>query len=135
MYTLQDWARCSGEEFVLAIFDLPDEKLKETAEAVRQSYIWTLPILRQRPTLTVSIGFYSAPITVYEPLSYFLGQADEAIYETKRAGQNTVKLKRAKRIICLALLLCTSLLHSAAIPVSIGQWPLEKDRLPDTQNR
>jgi diguanylate cyclase (GGDEF)-like protein len=90
------WARYGGEEFVLAIFDLPAEKLKETAEAIQQS-IQSLHIDHAyspaADKVTVSIGVYSAPIANPEQLPYFLGQADEALYEAKRAGRNTVKHK------------------------------------------
>ncbi|QXE02451.1 GGDEF domain-containing protein [Terribacillus sp. DMT04] len=90
------WARYGGEEFVLAIFDHPDEKLKETAEAIRRSVISLHIDHAYSPAaenVTVSIGVYSASISDYEQLSHFLGQADEALYEAKRAGRNTVKHK------------------------------------------
>ncbi|MFP7478242.1 GGDEF domain-containing protein [Terribacillus saccharophilus] len=89
----EGWARYGGEEFVLAVFDQPSEKLDELAEAIRQA-VQELRIdhafspVAER--VTVSIGIYSGAISNDRQLSYFIGQADEALYEAKRSGRNTI---------------------------------------------
>nr|WP_318540416.1 diguanylate cyclase [Terribacillus saccharophilus] len=87
------WARYGGEEFVLAVFDQPSEKLDELAEAIRLA-VQELRIDHAfspvADRVTVSIGIYSAAISDGMQLSYFIGQADEALYEAKRSGRNTV---------------------------------------------
>lgn len=86
------WARYGGEEFVLAVFDQPSETLDELAEAIRQA-VQELRIDHAfspvADKVTVSIGIYSAAISNGIELSYFIGQADEALYEAKRSGRDT----------------------------------------------
>ncbi|MFB1100605.1 GGDEF domain-containing protein [Terribacillus sp. JSM ZJ617] len=86
------WARYGGEEFVLAVFDQSSEELDELAESIRQA-VQELRIDHAfspvSDKVTVSIGIYSAAISKGIQLSYFLGQADEALYEAKRSGRNT----------------------------------------------
>ncbi|WP_366249047.1 diguanylate cyclase [Terribacillus aidingensis] len=86
------WARYGGEEFVLAVFDQPSETLDELAEAIRQA-VQELRIDHAfspvADKVTVSIGIYSAAISYGIQLSYFIGQADEALYEAKRSGRDT----------------------------------------------
>lgn len=86
------WARYGGEEFILAVFDQSSEELDELAESIRQA-VQELRIDHAfspvSDKVTVSIGAYSAAISKGIQLSYFLGQADEALYEAKRSGRNT----------------------------------------------
>jgi diguanylate cyclase (GGDEF)-like protein len=86
------WARYGGEEFVLAVFNQPLKTLDELAEAIRQA-VQELRIDHAfspvADKVTVSIGIYSAAISNGIQLSYFIGQADEALYEAKRSGRDT----------------------------------------------
>lgn len=86
------WARYGGEEFVLAVFDQPSAELDELAEAIRQA-VQELHIDHAfspvSDRVTVSIGIFSAAISNGVRLSYFIGQADEALFDAKRSGRNT----------------------------------------------
>ncbi|MFP7494353.1 GGDEF domain-containing protein [Terribacillus saccharophilus] len=87
------WARYGGEEFVLAVFDRSADELVQLAEAIRQAVKKLHMEHAYSPAadkVTVSMGIYSAVISSWEQLPDFLGQADEALYEAKRSGRNTV---------------------------------------------
>jgi diguanylate cyclase (GGDEF)-like protein len=42
------------------------------------------------PHVSLSIGLASAPVDAEKDAAWFIGRADEALYESKKAGRNRV---------------------------------------------
>ncbi len=79
-------ARYGGEEFVLILSNTTNDNAAVVAERVRQSiesYAWTL-----RP-VTASIGISSLRLDTLTS-AQLLEEADQALYQSKRAGRNRV---------------------------------------------
>ena len=79
-------ARWGGEDFVVLLHDCTIEDATRRAETILHG-------IADAPfpgigTVTVSIG--AAELTSNEDLAEWLGRADTALYEAKRAGRNTV---------------------------------------------
>ena len=95
--TIQDCLRTSdvicrygGDEFVALLPQLPSERAVETAERLRNAVENTsFDVDGKRITTTVSIGIATYPdeVLIAEEL---LEKADETLYESKKAGRNTV---------------------------------------------
>ena len=86
--------RHGGEEFTAIIFDTNETELKELAEKLRRAVYekrLEAPVKDVADYVTVSIGTSMKKLnsenTQYEDL---LKEADEALYEAKRAGRNRV---------------------------------------------
>jgi diguanylate cyclase (GGDEF)-like protein len=79
-------ARWGGEEFVVLLRDCALDHAVERAEEIRRQI--ADPIFPGVGTVTVSVG--AAQLTGDEDVTSLLGRADEALYEAKRAGRNTV---------------------------------------------
>ena len=95
--TIQDCLRTSdiicrygGDKFVALLPQLPSYKAIETAERLRNAIENTsFDVDGKKVTTTVSIGIATYPdeVSIAEEL---LEKADETLYESKRAGRNTV---------------------------------------------
>ncbi|MBN4053437.1 GGDEF domain-containing protein [Haliea sp. AH-315-K21] len=95
--TIQDCLRTSdiicrygGDEFVALLPQLPSDRAIETAERLRSAVENTsFDVDGQRISTTVSIGIATYPddVLIAEEL---LEKADETLYESKKAGRNTV---------------------------------------------
>ena len=79
-------ARWGGEEFVVLLHDCPSEDATARAEKIRRQIADAQ--FSGVGTVTVSIGI--AQLTDDDDLATWLGRADKALYEAKRAGRNTV---------------------------------------------
>lgn len=79
-------ARWGGEEFVILLNDCPSEDAAGRAEKIRRQIADAQ--FSGVGTVTVSIGV--AQLTDDDDLGSWLGRADKALYEAKRAGRNTV---------------------------------------------
>lgn len=78
--------RWGGEEFVILLQECPIEDATARAEQIRHQIVDNrFPGVG---TVTVSIG--AAQLTAEDDLASWLGRADKALYEAKRAGRNTV---------------------------------------------
>jgi diguanylate cyclase (GGDEF)-like protein len=91
MRTTDFCGRFGGDEFMLVLIETTGPGAKEVAERLRQLVgATTFPDLSPDLKVTVSIG-----ITVYqlnEDLSRTISRADEALYQAKAAGRNSVRL-------------------------------------------
>lgn len=90
--------RHGGEEFAAILFDTNEEELKEWAEKLRMAVYekrLEAPVKDVADYVTVSIGT-SVKKVMNENLRYedLLIEADEALYEAKRAGRNRVAFVR-----------------------------------------
>lgn len=82
--------RYGGDEFVALLPQLPAGKAVETAERLRSAVENTsFDVDGLKINTTVSIGIATYPDNVYMP-EELLEKADEALYESKNAGRNTV---------------------------------------------
>ena len=86
-------ARYGGEEFVAILINAEKEEAKEIAERMRRAVAETpFPNERGQPNgdLTISIGVatISPPIST---LTDLIREADNALYQAKRAGRNRVE--------------------------------------------
>jgi len=82
--------RYGGDEFVALLPQLPAERAIGTAERLRSAVENTsFDVDGQKITTTVSIGIATYPdeVKIAEEL---LEKADETLYESKKAGRNTV---------------------------------------------
>lgn len=79
-------ARWGGEEFVVLLHECPSEDATGRAEKIRRQIADAQ--FAGVGTVTVSIGV--AQLTDDDDLATWLGRADKALYEAKRAGRNTV---------------------------------------------
>jgi len=79
-------ARWGGEEFVVLLHGCTIEDAAARAERIRLQIADTL--FPGVGTVTVSIG--AAPLMDDDDLEAWLGRADKALYQAKRAGRNTV---------------------------------------------
>jgi diguanylate cyclase (GGDEF)-like protein len=87
-------ARLGGEEFALLLPETTDIAATQFAERLRQQIRDCAPIVEgEKLPITVSIGIAGASMTTagFQPL---LDQADQALYEAKRAGRNRVVVWR-----------------------------------------
>jgi len=85
--------RWGGEEFVILLQECPIEDATARAEKIRRQ-------IADHPfpgvgTVTVSVG--AAQLRAGDDLAAWLGRADNALYEAKRAGRNTVVGSRLGR--------------------------------------
>lgn len=82
--------RYGGDEYVALLPQLPADRAVETAERLRSAIANTSFDIAGTPiSTTVSIGVASYPEEVGE-VGDLLEKADEALYESKRAGRNRV---------------------------------------------
>ncbi len=82
--------RYGGDEFVALLPQLPAAKAAETAERLRSAVENTsFDVDGEKITTTVSIGVASYPDKVSKT-SALMEKADEALYESKKAGRNKV---------------------------------------------
>jgi diguanylate cyclase (GGDEF)-like protein/PAS domain S-box-containing protein len=78
--------RWGGEEFVILLGDCPLDNAVARAEEIRNQIAGkAFPVVG---AVTVSIGV--AQLTAGEESTSWLGRADEALYQAKRSGRNTV---------------------------------------------
>lgn len=86
-------ARYGGEEFVAILADTgPEQALKRAQEMSRLIEASEIPHVASpvSPWVTVSLGVVcGVPAADHGP-SWWIGRADEALYESKRAGRNRV---------------------------------------------
>lgn len=78
--------RWGGEEFVVMLRDCSPQDALERAEEIRRAIADTP--FQVAGTVTASIG--TASLASEEDLDSWLGRADSALYQAKRAGRNTV---------------------------------------------
>jgi two-component system cell cycle response regulator len=81
-------ARYGGEEFIVILYDVGDEDILRIAERTRDSI--SKCVITDGLQVTASIG-----ITKYIPhdnLSIFISRADQALYQAKNSGRNTVRV-------------------------------------------
>ena len=82
--------RYGGDEFVALLPQFPSAKAAETAERLRSAVENTsFDVDGEKITTTVSIGVASYPDKVSKT-SALMEKADEALYESKKAGRNKV---------------------------------------------
>ena len=88
------FARYGGEEFALLLPHTDQARANETAERLRET-IAAVPITfnRQEFHVTISLGFHTFEDTLPN-LDALLMRADEALYEAKRGGKNSIVSKR-----------------------------------------
>lgn len=79
-------ARTGGEEFVVALHDMPLPKAKEIAERIRQSV--SEIAFSNGAHITVSIGLVQAEAG--EEVRFILNRADKCLYGAKASGRNKV---------------------------------------------
>ncbi|MDR0350862.1 MAG: diguanylate cyclase [Coriobacteriales bacterium] len=88
-------ARFGGEEFCVFMPTPSEEMALEIAEECRQR-VESLPIAFEGKTLyvTTSIGVAEFPSAQVQTLTTLIKFADDALYEAKHSGRNTVKIHR-----------------------------------------
>jgi two-component system cell cycle response regulator len=89
-------ARLGGEEFLVAMPDLPPAAARQVAERLREAVEdtpFSLGRGRGKVALTVSIGM--AACRAGESAASLLERADRALYASKRAGRNRVTVAEA----------------------------------------
>lgn len=79
-------ARWGGEEFIVLLRDCALDDAVARAEKIRRQIADT--VVSGVRTVTASVGV--AELTPDDDLTSWLGRADNALYEAKRAGRNTV---------------------------------------------
>jgi diguanylate cyclase len=87
-------ARCGGEEFAVLLLDCTYQKALEIAERIRstvekETFFHSKGIMFN---ITISIGVATFPEST-ENINKLLQQADDALYEAKRAGRNRVFMR------------------------------------------
>jgi len=85
--------RYGGEEFLLLLTPVDPEHLARIGEEIRRD---VAEIADGQPPVTLSIGAAHSLLgeNVEQELERLIGDADEALYEAKRAGKNRVVLRR-----------------------------------------
>lgn len=85
-------ARYGGEEFVVILSEAHPEQALAFAETLRQT-VAGLEVLHDQHTLrfTASFGVASAPATQALQVADYLALADQALYQAKAEGRNTVR--------------------------------------------
>ncbi len=88
-------ARYGGEEFAAILYDVPSDEAREVAERMRQA-VMDLNIehrgSRTAEMVTISIGVAAIEPAAGRECSGALQLADQALYEAKVRGRNTVEL-------------------------------------------
>lgn len=83
-------ARYGGEEFIILTVGMNEESAKKYAEAIVQR-VSDLKIPHKKSEtgfLTVSLGCYIASPSNNQPPQLAIGQADKALYKSKKSGRN-----------------------------------------------
>jgi diguanylate cyclase (GGDEF)-like protein/PAS domain S-box-containing protein len=84
-------ARYGGEEFAAILPGLPEEGALKVAEKfLRALAARAIPhaLSEASPYVSVSIGLVSARVDAARDADWFIGRADEALYQSKKAGRN-----------------------------------------------
>ena len=85
-------ARYGGEEFVCAVVGMDLERASDLAEALRNT-IETLPLTFDKGILSVTASFGVAELgQPARNATELIRLADDALYQSKRAGRNCVTL-------------------------------------------
>ncbi|MEM7263469.1 MAG: diguanylate cyclase [Planctomycetota bacterium] len=85
-------ARVGGEEFMVLLLDMDDDRLAKAAERFR-AVIESTPMplaYGSQLTLTASIG--GSVVTSEDSIRGLLGRLDNALYRAKNQGRNTVEI-------------------------------------------
>jgi diguanylate cyclase (GGDEF)-like protein len=88
-------ARYGGEEFIILLPETPPENARYPAERLRKGLEgFRFQAEGKRFSVTVSVGIAGFPDHA-STMNELLEKVDQALYEAKRAGKNTVRLFHA----------------------------------------
>ncbi len=92
-------ARYGGEEFAVILPGVSEENALKVASKLLKSLAQrAIPhaYSEAAPHLSLSIGLASAPVAQDRDEAWFIAQADEALYQSKKAGRNRVTAARTR---------------------------------------
>ena len=87
------FARVGGDEFVIVLVNIPEDKAPALGERIREAvshYPLAKTENREPIYATITLGFASYP-TDAEDVDDVMEAADQALYQAKEAGRNTVR--------------------------------------------